>query len=103
MIVFAVLLVLVALSFIFYFRRVSILPTPVRGIQSSHVMSYLECNMMFYVLKFAIGKILNPSFKFKQLTWPSDKSVCLWSCRLGFDSERGRTNDFKIGIHSFPI
>ena len=29
-------------------------------------------------------------------------SVCLLSCRLGFDSESGQTNDFKIGIHSFP-
>ena len=24
------------------------------------------------------------------------------SCRLGFDSKSGQTNDFKIGIHSFP-
>ena len=24
------------------------------------------------------------------------------SVDLGFDSESGRTNDFKIGIHSFP-
>ena len=30
------------------------------------------------------------------------KSVRLESCRLGFDSESGQTNDFKIGIHSFP-
>ena len=30
-------------------------------------------------------------------------SVCLLSCRLGFDSESGQTNDFKIGIHSFPV
>ena len=29
-------------------------------------------------------------------------SVCLLSCRLGFDSESGQTKDFKIGIHSFP-
>ena len=29
-------------------------------------------------------------------------SVCLLSCRLGFDSESGQTNDFNIGIHSFP-
>ena len=29
-------------------------------------------------------------------------SVCFLSCRLGFDSESGQTNDFKIGIHSFP-
>ena len=28
--------------------------------------------------------------------------VCLLSCRLGFDSESGQTNDFNIGIHSFP-
>ena len=26
----------------------------------------------------------------------------LLSCRLGFDSESGQTNDLKIGIHSFP-
>ena len=24
------------------------------------------------------------------------------SVDLGFDSESGQTNDFKIGIHSFP-
>ena len=24
------------------------------------------------------------------------------SVELGFDSEPGQTNDFKIGIHSFP-
>ena len=24
------------------------------------------------------------------------------ACRFGFDSESGQTNDFKIGIHSFP-
>ena len=29
-------------------------------------------------------------------------SVCLWSCRLGFDFESGQTNDFETGIHSFP-
>ena len=29
-------------------------------------------------------------------------SVCLLSCRLGFDFESGQTNDFNIGIHSFP-
>ena len=29
-------------------------------------------------------------------------SVRLLSCRLGFDSESGQTNDFNIGIHSFP-
>ena len=30
------------------------------------------------------------------------RASCLLSCRLGFDSESGQTNDFKIGIHSFP-
>ena len=30
------------------------------------------------------------------------KSVRLCSCRLGFASESGQTNDFEIGIHSFP-
>ena len=29
-------------------------------------------------------------------------SVRLLSCRLGLDSESGQTNDFNIGIHSFP-
>ena len=29
-------------------------------------------------------------------------NVCRLSCRLGFDSESGQTNDFIIGIHSFP-
>ena len=33
--------------------------------------------------------------------WPSGKSVCLGSSRLGFHSSSGQTNDFKIGIHSF--
>ena len=44
-----------------------------------------------------------------QVRWPFNSSdgrvvwsVCLLSCRLGFDSESGQTNDFKIGIHSFP-
>ena len=30
------------------------------------------------------------------------QSVCLLNCRLGFDSESGQTNDFSIGIDSFP-
>ena len=30
------------------------------------------------------------------------QSFCLLSCRLKFDSESGQTNDFKIGIRSFP-
>ena len=32
----------------------------------------------------------------------SGKSVRLWSCRLGFDSESGQTNDLKTAIHSLP-
>ena len=36
-----------------------------------------------------------------QLRRPSGKSVRLWSCRLGFDSESGYTHDLKIGIHDF--
>ena len=36
------------------------------------------------------------------LRWPSGKRVRLLSCGLKFDSESGQTNDFKIGIHSFP-
>ena len=34
-----------------------------------------------------------------QLRWPSNECVRLSSGRLGFDSESGQTNDFKIGIH----
>ena len=33
---------------------------------------------------------------------PVGESVCLGSCRFGFDSESGQTNNCKIGIHSFP-
>ena len=36
------------------------------------------------------------------LSWPSGKSVRLGSRRLGFDSKSRQTNDFKIGIHSYP-
>ena len=39
---------------------------------------------------------------FKQLRWLSGKSVRLWSSKHGFDSESGQTNDFEIGIYSFP-
>ena len=39
---------------------------------------------------------------FLLIGWPSDKSV-LWSCSLGFDSESGQTNDFRIDMHSFPV
>ena len=41
-------------------------------------------------------------YTYLQLRWPSGKSVRLWSYSLGFDSESGQTNDFKIGIHSLP-
>ena len=37
------------------------------------------------------------------IRWPSGESVRLGSCRLGFDSESGQTNDFRIGIHSFLL
>ena len=37
-----------------------------------------------------------------QLRWPSGKSVCFWSCRLGFSCKSGQINDFKVDIHSFP-
>ena len=41
--------------------------------------------------------------KTSQLRWPSGESVRLGSCRLKFDFELVRqTNDFKIGIQSFP-
>ena len=38
---------------------------------------------------------------FQQRRWPSGKSVCLWSCWLGLNSESSQTNDIKIGIHRF--
>ena len=37
-----------------------------------------------------------------QLRWPSGTCVRPGSCKLGFDSKSDQTNDFKIGIHSFP-
>ena len=37
-----------------------------------------------------------------RLRWPSSKSVRLASCRLGFNSKPGQTNDFKMGIYSLP-
>ena len=43
-----------------------------------------------------IGRLINIDGR---VVW----SVCLLSCRLGFDSESGQTNDFKIGIHSLPV
>ena len=39
--------------------------------------------------------------KFKNSGGLVVQSVCLLSCRLGFDSESSQTNDLKIGIHSF--
>ena len=44
------------------------------------------------------GKEDNLNSSYGRVVW----SVCLLSCRLGFDSESGQTNDFNIGIHSFP-
>ena len=37
-----------------------------------------------------------------QFRKPSGKSIRLWSCRLGFDPESSKSNDFKIDVHSFP-
>ena len=45
---------------------------------------------------------LTASVSTAQLRWPSGKSARLWSCRLEFDSKFGQTNDFKVGVHSFP-
>ena len=63
----------------------------------------------FQVSKFAIpvlvvfiGEHVFRLCKVRQLRWPSGESVRLESCRLGFDSESGQTDDFKVGIHSFP-
>ena len=33
----------------------------------------------------------------------SGKSIHLGSCNLVFNLESGQTNNFKIGIHSFPL
>ena len=56
---------------------------------------------LFYTvsLKFLSSCICLPA---KQLKWSNGKSVRLGSCTLGFDSESGQTNNYKIGIHSFP-
>ena len=53
----------------------------------------------------AIYLLVGP--KKKETNYSSDgravkASVRLGSCRLEFDSESGQTNDFNIGIHSFP-
>ena len=45
-----------------------------------------------------LGKIDMPA----QVRWPRGIELHLLSCRLGFDSDSGQTNDLKIGIHSFP-
>ena len=50
---------------------------------------------------YVMGGKYSRSIFFLLLRWPSSESVHLGSCRLGFDSESGQTNDFKIGIHSF--
>ena len=49
-----------------------------------------------------VSNIIGTYFRDSQLRWPSGKSIRLENCRLGFDSESGQTNNFKIGIHSFP-
>ena len=51
----------------------------------------------FEALGWPIGRVVFDSSD-GRVVW----SVCLLSCRLGFDSESGQTNDFIIGIHSFP-
>ena len=64
---------------------------------------------MFEILKFQIRDVSNDaSFLFhlpincNLVLVTRGKSGRLWSCTLGFDSESGQTNNFKIGIHSFP-
>ena len=54
--------------------------------------------MMIFVMQHFVNI---DSATLRQLRWPSGKSGCLRSCRLGFDSKSGQTNDFKIGIDSF--
>ena len=49
-------------------------------------------------MEYDVGLTSNNSSSDGRVVW----SVCLLSCRLGFDSESGQSNDFKIGIHSFP-
>ena len=59
-----------------------------------------EClNDLLIRTKLALELVLNLCL---QLRWPSGKSVRAGSCRLGFDSKSGQTNDFKIDIQSFP-
>ena len=50
----------------------------------------------------ACGLDYNTATKFNSSDGLVVWSVCLLSCRLGFDYKSGQTNDFKIGIHSFP-
>ena len=38
-----------------------------------------------------------------QFRWPSGKSVCIESCRLGFDFKSGQTNDFKGELKSKTV
>ena len=55
--------------------------------------------------KYAISSSLESNitiFDQRKATQNYIKSVFLWNYGLGFDSESGRTNDCKIGIHSFP-
>ena len=55
---------------------------------------------------YKLSRLFFPLITFKILLiakLPSGKSVRLWSGRLGFDSESGQTNSFKIGNHSFLL
>ena len=61
------------------------------------VLSELKNGSAAAKLKLWQPKIM-PNSSDGRVVW----SVCLLSCRPGFDSESGQTNDFKIGIHSFP-
>ena len=60
---------------------------------------YFKCSMQ---VSYYIPKVLNFLYSSDGSVGRMVWSVCLLSCRLGFDSESGQTNDFKIGIHSFP-
>ena len=79
----------------------------------SLALKYSSFCLSFSVLHFMILIFGPKSVKFAQKfriflefftlegTLLSGKSIRLWSCRLGFDTKSGQTNDCKIGIHSF--
>ena len=70
-----------------------------------HLTEKLTAPAAILVENFAVMRcksLLQPKTDFYSSDGRVVQSVCLLSCRLGFDSESGQTNDLNIGIHSFP-